>query len=151
MAEHPKVVGDKTTLAVMAVFYELGYDLYLPFGENTRADLIVDRRGDLLRVQIKSGRLRSGVVEFACCSTYGHHASPALVRRSYHGEVDAFAVYCRETHGVYLLPIGEVKNTSKCWLRVEPPRNNQSMKIRWAADYEIGRVAIEGLRVPSGA
>src|SRR5205085_11831290 len=41
--EHPKVVGDKTTLAVMAALYEAGYGLYTPFGENTRVDLIVER------------------------------------------------------------------------------------------------------------
>src|SRR4051794_3319935 len=96
MREHPKV-GDKTTLAVMAALYEAGYDLYTPFGENTRVDLIVERSGEILRIQIKSGRLRDGTVRFACCSNYGHHPAPALVRRSYHGEVDAFGVHCRDT------------------------------------------------------
>ena len=151
MREHPKVVGDKTTLAVMAALYEAGYDLYTPFGENTRVDLIVEKGGELLRVQIKSGRLREGTVRFACCSTYGHHSAPALVRRSYHGEVDAFGVYCPETRRVYLVPIAELDNKNKAWLRVEAPKNNQRDRIRWAADYEIGRVAIEGLRAPSGA
>jgi hypothetical protein len=151
MREHPKVVGDKAMLAVMAALYDAGYDLYTPFGENTRVDLIAERGGELLRVQVKSGRLREGTVRFACCSTYGHHPAPALVRRPYHGEVDAFAVYCRETAVVYLIPIRDVDNTTKAWLRVDPPKNNQHDRVRWAADYEIGRVAIEGLRAPSGA
>jgi hypothetical protein len=110
MREHPKVVGDKAMLAVMAALYDAGYDLYTPFGENTRVDLIAERGGELLRVQVKSGRLREGTVRFACCSTYGHHPAPALVRRPYHGEVDAFAVYCRETAVVYLIPIRDVDN-----------------------------------------
>jgi hypothetical protein len=150
MREHPKVVGDKTTLAVMAALYQAGYALYTPFGENTRADLIIERKGELLRVQIKSGRLRQGTVQFACCSTYGHHPSPALVRRSYHGEIDVFGVHCRETGAVYLIPIEDLDNSTSVWLRVDPPKNNQQDRIRWAADYEIGRVSIEGLRVPSG-
>jgi hypothetical protein len=149
--EHPKVVGDKTTLAVMTVLYEVGYELYTPFGENTRADLIAVRHDRVLRVQIKTGRLRNGVVQFACCSTYGHHPAPALVRRSYQGEVDAFAVYCRGTERVYLIPIEDIPNTTGVWLRVEPTKNNQREGVRWAADYEIGRVAIGGLRAPSGA
>ena len=151
MLEHPKVVGDKTTLAVMAALYEAGYDLYTPFGENTRVDLVVEKSGRLVRVQIKSARLREGTVRFSCCSNYGHHPAPALVRRSYHGEVDAFGVYCRETRRVYLIPIAALENKTKAWLRVDPPKNNQRDRIRWAADYEIGRVAIEGLRGPSGA
>jgi hypothetical protein len=151
MREHPKVVGDKTTLAVMAALYEAGYDLYTPFGENTRVDLIVEWSGEILRIQIKSGRLRDGTVRFACCSNYGHHPAPALVRRSYHGEVDAFGVHCRDTERVYLIPIADLSNRNAAWLRVDPPKNNQHDRIRWAADYEIGRVAIEGLRAPSGA
>jgi hypothetical protein len=151
MREHPKVVGDKTTLAVLTVLYALGYDLYLPFGENTRPDLVVERGAELIRIQIKSGRLRDGAVQFSCCSNYGHHPMPAMVRRPYHGEVDAFAVFCRETECVYLIPIDEVKNSSHASLRVEPTKNNQRDGVRWAADYEIGRVAIEGLRAPSGA
>jgi hypothetical protein len=151
MIEHPRVVGDKTTLAVMAALYEAGYDLYTPFGENTRTDLVIERGGELLRVQIKSGRLRRGTVQFACCSTYGHHPAPALVRRSYHGEIDAFGVYCKETRGVYLIPIADIDNNTAVWLRVDEPKNKQRDRIRWAADYLVGRVTIAGLRGPSGA
>jgi PD-(D/E)XK nuclease superfamily protein len=82
--------------------------------------------------------------------SYAHHPNPKLVKRNYVGDVDAFAVYCRATTGVNLVPIEEVP-TRQCWLRVDPPRNNQCKRIRLAADYEIGRVAIEGLRGPSGA
>ncbi len=151
MREHPKVVGDRTTLAVMAALQAAGYDLYAPFGENTRVDLIAEGGEHLLRIQIKSGRLRDGAVRFSCCSNYAHHPAPALARRAYHGEVDAFAVYCRETRGVYLVPIGELPVNTEASLRLAPARNNQQRRIRLAADYEIGRVAIEGLRAPSGA
>src|SRR3954468_7598484 len=143
--EHPKVVGDRTQLAVMAALYEAGFGLYVPFGENTRCDLIVERWGEVQRLQIKTGRLRGGAIKFAVCSTYGHHPAPALVRRSYHGEVDAFGVHCRDTERVYLIPIADLSNRNAAWPRVDPPKNNQHDRIRWAADYEIGRVAIEGL------
>jgi hypothetical protein len=72
--EHPKIVGDRTQLAVMAALYEVGYGLYVPFGENTRCDLIVERDGLLARVRVKTGRLRSGAVEFNVCSAYGQSA-----------------------------------------------------------------------------
>jgi hypothetical protein len=90
--EHPKDVGDRSTLAIVAALREHGFGVYLPF-----------------------------------------------------------AVYCRETSGVYLVPIGKLPGTTSAALRADPPRNNQFKRIRRAADYEIGRVAIERLRDSSGA
>ena len=40
--EHPKAVGDRTTLAVMLALEEAGYPFLIPFGENTRYDLAID-------------------------------------------------------------------------------------------------------------
>jgi hypothetical protein len=60
-------------------------------------------------------------------------------------------VYCRETAGVYLIPIEDLAVQHRASLRVVPTRNNQTYKTRPATDYEIGRVAIEGPRGPSGA
>jgi len=149
--EHPKDVGDRSTLAIITVLRELGYGVYLPFGENTRCDLILERGDELARVQCKSGRLRQGAVRFAVCSSYAHHPHPKVIRRDYHGDVEYFAVYCRDTSAVYLVPIEDLPVIREGTLRVAPSRNNQRERIRFAADYEIGRVAIGGLRGSSGA
>jgi hypothetical protein len=149
--EHPKTIGDRSTLAIIGALQRLGYGIYMPFGENTRCDLVVESDRRLVRVQCKTGRLRNGAVEFNLCSTYGHHRNPQTYARPYHGEVDYFAVYCLETTGVYLVPIGELPGTRRAYLRIDPPRNQQRRRIRSAARYEIARVAIEGLRGPSGA
>jgi hypothetical protein len=42
----------------------------------------------------------------------------------------------------YLIPIDEVQTWSYASLRVNPPRNNQCRRIRYAADYEIARVSV---------
>ena len=135
----------------MAAFHELGFELFLPFGENTRCDIVAGIGGELRRVQCKTGRLREGAIRFALCSNYGHHRNPQTCHRDYRGQVDYFAVYCPETTGVYLVPIVDLPGSRSAYLRVDPPRNNQRRKIRFAAPYEIARVAIEGLRGPSGA
>jgi hypothetical protein len=140
---HPKDIGDRSTLAVLLTLADAGYPVLLPFGENTRYDVVIDEGERLSRVQIKTGRLRGGAVLFAACSCYGHHRNPATARRSYNGQVDYFAVYCAETTGVYLIPIEELGVRVQCALRIDPPRNNQNLGVRWAAKYEIGRVAIE--------
>ena len=134
----------------MSALQESGYALYLPFGENTRCDLIVERDGELIRIQCKTGRLRDGSIRFAVCSCYGHHRNPETARRTYQGQIDFFAVYCPETRSVYLIPIEDVPLKVAAYLRVHTPRNNQRRRIRMAADYEIARVTTEGLRAPSG-
>ena len=52
--EHPKDVGDRTTLAVMLALRCLGYQVSVPFGENSRYDLVVDDGRRLQRVQCKT-------------------------------------------------------------------------------------------------
>ncbi|MBA3364927.1 MAG: hypothetical protein H0U03_03960 [Actinobacteria bacterium] len=85
--EHPKAIGDRTALAVMLALQEAGFSVLVPFGENTRYDLVIDDGVRLARVQCKTGRLRQGAVRFAVCSTYGHHPNPRVVRRDYRDEV----------------------------------------------------------------
>lgn len=149
--EHPKDIGDRSTLAIMAALQRLGYGIYTPFGENTRCDLVVEAGESLVRVQCKTGRLRRGAIEFALCSNYGHHRNPQTYARDYHGQIDYFAVYCLQTGGVYLVPISDLPGRRQALLRYDPPRNRQRRGVRFAAQYEVARVAIEGLRVSSGA
>ena len=138
--DHPKTIGDRTTLVVMLALREAGYSLYLPFGENTRCDLAIDEIDRLARVQCKTGRLRNGAVRFKACSSYAHHRNPRTNGRHYLGEIDYFAVYCPETAGVYLIPITEIPLTTQGAIRVHPPRNGQRRRIRFARDYLVATV-----------
>jgi PD-(D/E)XK endonuclease len=117
----------------------------MPFGENTRYDLVIDDGQALARVQCKTGRLRNGAVRFAVCSFYGHHPHPSDVQRDYHGEVDYFCVHCPETGGVYLVPIEDLPVRRQAALRVDPTRNGQRCKIRSASEYEVGRVPVPAI------
>jgi hypothetical protein len=139
--EHPKTKGDKSTLAIIFGLREIGYEVLTPFGENTRYDLVIDD-GRLSRVQCKTGRLRHGVILFATCSCYGHHRKPESARRSYDGEVDLFAIYCRETGGVYLVPIDDLPVKVQGTLRVAAPRNSQKAGVRFAADYLVATIKV---------
>jgi len=97
--EHPKDIGDRATLAVMLALREAGFAISLPFGENTRYDLVIDDGSRLRRVQCETGRLRDGAVRFPTCSTSGHHRRPGTARRDYADDVDCIAVHCPETLG----------------------------------------------------
>jgi len=135
--QHPKEIGDRSTLAIMLALREAGYQLLVPFGENTRYDLAIDDGTRLARVQCKTGRLRNGAILFNACSSYAHHSNPRVVKRDYQGQIDYFAVFCPQTRQSYLIPIADVTTRYLAMLRVDPPRNNQRRGIRFAADFQI--------------
>jgi hypothetical protein len=105
-----------------------------PFGVNQRYDLVLDLDGRFLRVQCKTGRLRNGSVVFHTRSVRANRAG--WFARGYEGEIDLFAVYCPELDRLYAVPI-EVAPLGGGTLRVAPAANNQSRRIRWAADFEL--------------
>ena len=67
--EHPKTKGDRSTLAIMYGLREMGHSLLVPFGENTRYDLVVDDGSHLWRVQCKTGRVRDEMANSATCDS----------------------------------------------------------------------------------
>jgi hypothetical protein len=140
MRPNPKAIGENSEAQVLAAFLQAGEVVLLPFGDNQRYDAVLDRGGNFIRVQVKTGRLRDGTVRFATASTgstTGHRT-----RTTYIGAIDCFAVYCPETLRVYLVPIGECAGVTM-WLRLEPSASGQNKKIRLAGDYEYphGQVA----------
>jgi PD-(D/E)XK endonuclease len=144
--DHPKAIGDRTTLAVMLVLQAAGIPFSIPFGENTRYDLLIEDGDSVARVQCKTGRLISGTIVFHLCSYYAHHPRPKP-SRNYHGEVEYFAVFCPATSGVYLVPIEDLHGLGRQGtLRVDATRNNQRRKVRPASRYQLGRVSLEVLR-----
>jgi hypothetical protein len=142
---HAKTVGDVSQAHVLARLIEHGKEILVPWGENQRYDLVIDGFGHFVRVQVKTGRLRKGSIVFNTCSLSYHHPSnqgTKQYRHDYRGDADLFGVYCPETRGLYLVPVHEAGKRS-CALRVDPPHNNQSKKIRWARDYELPSVPPE--------
>lgn len=135
----------------MTALREAGYAVLLPFGENTRYDLVIDDGAALGRVQCKTGRLREGGVRFAACSSYAHHPNPKMVTRDYLGQIDYFAIYCPETAGVYLVPVQDAQVRRTGTLRVAAARNGQKRRIRTAATYEIGQVSIRPRTEPGAS
>jgi hypothetical protein len=130
-----KSIGDISELRVASALAELGYAVSKPLGENQRYDLIADDGERLQRIQVKTGRIRNGVIVFNCCSTHGHRRN-SVKTRPYTGQIELLAVYCPETEKVYILPEKEL-TASVAHLRLLPTRNNMKKTIRWAAEYEL--------------
>jgi hypothetical protein len=132
----------ETAIALAAI--KLGVGVFRPYGDE-RYDLIFDCRPRLWRVQCKWARRYGDVVVVRCYSS--RRTRSGLLRRKYTAdEIDAFAAYCQELDRCFFLPIDQCP-PSEVRLRVAPTRNNQTLGIKWADDFDFAA----RLRDPQGA
>jgi hypothetical protein len=124
--------GDFAEAAVLHALTEAGLLVFMPFGRFGPYDMIVDMPGGrLVRVQVKSGRVRRGCVIFNSCST-----DHGRGREDYLGKADVFAVHAPTPDSVYVLDVAAAV-TRVTTLRLEPTRNAQQRRIRFAADHTL--------------
>ena len=143
----PSQKGRMAEASVALVATNLGWDVHLPFGDGSRADMVLqDSRGDVFRTQVKWGRLHGEVIKVRL-STSRTTPTRGYVRSTYGpDEIDLLAVWCEETNQAYAVPISEVQAMTYLHLRLGPTRNNQSIGVRYASDYFLGAVAQLGER-----
>lgn len=141
-----KHIGIVSELVAMERFAGAGFLMCVPFGDCAPYDIILDdRRGSIFKIQVKTGRLRKGVVRFSCCSWHSHRKQPPT---QYTGMIDAFGVYCPDNDEFYVVPIDSSAATSSFGsLRVEKPANNNSKLINWAHDYRYDENSPDALSI----
>ena len=128
-----KQIGENSEAQVLAALLKNGEVVLLPFGDNQRYDLVVERGGEFERVQVKTGRIKDGRIAFSTASTYDHRGGG---RRGYAGQAECFMVYCPDNDKIYKVQVEAVPPSSSATLRLETPKNNQVRRIMWAKDYE---------------
>lgn len=125
-----KARGEISEAKAIAALLEKGYSVSTPFGNNQRYDVIVDDGNKLSKVQVKTGRLRNGCVEFNTTNVNCFNGK----RKSYVGQIDYFVVYCPDTDKLYKIDIEDASCGSSMSLRIETPRKVNTT-IKWAKDY----------------
>lgn len=126
--------GDISEAMILTRFLELNIPVSIPFSDNESYDLIIDINGILKKVQVKTGRLRNGVIIFNTCNSINTNIIKNRKEESYIGKVDYICMYCPDTKECYMLDVincGEFKTS----LRVNETKNIQSKYIKYAKDY----------------
>jgi PD-(D/E)XK endonuclease len=101
-----------------------------------RYDLVFDLRPRLLRVQCKTAALSGDVIVIRCYSC--RRNAEGLLKRLYTSdEIDAVAAYCSELDRAFLVPSERISGRSHIQLRLRPAKNNQTMGVNWADDFEF--------------
>jgi len=127
--------GELSEFEIIAALLRAGRVILRPLSAGLRYDLVIDNEdGTFARVQCKTGVLRNGAIVFRVCVSDARR--PGGV--SYHGQIEAFAVYCPDTSRAYLVPMGNVAGTTTtARLRVGAAKNGQAKRIRAAEPFEI--------------
>ncbi|MDX6486671.1 MAG: hypothetical protein QOF43_1824 [Gaiellaceae bacterium] len=130
-------------MAETAIIYQcvrLGIGVSRPL-DDERYDLILDLHPQLIRVQCKWAVQHGDVV---VVRLYSNRRGPSgmITKRYSSSEVDAFAAYCESTDRCYYLPCSFAR-FREVRFRLGPTKNNQSARVRWAKDYELGATLLE--------
>jgi hypothetical protein len=138
----PKEKGNLTELQCITSFYELGYQVSIPYGENSRYDFIADVDGILLKIQVKTSHStdNGASIEFSCRSTRVNSKNN-ISRKYTSDEIDYFCTYYNNQ--CYLIPVAECSATKK--LRFEAPKNGQKTGVNYAKNYKL-RSQIEKIK-----
>jgi hypothetical protein len=124
--------GNAAEAAVLQALTAAGFHVLVPFGDGLAFDLAAALpSGQILRIQVKAGRVKGGVAEFNSAST--DHGNG---QRHYRDRADLIAVYVPSLCRVFMVPVHDCP-TSRGRLRLEAARNNQRRRIRLAEDYSF--------------
>ena len=138
-----KQIGNIGEAKVLSKFIELGFPVYIPFGDNEKADLVVEFNGKLNKVQVKTSiDAKNGNVIFDLTSSTAHRKNG--MRHKYTiDEVDYFALnnLCRDK--IYLLKVTETP-IDTIRFRYEYPKNGQTCGVHFEDDYLIDNILKSG-------
>jgi hypothetical protein len=141
----PSQKGAVAEAWITAATTELGLTVLRPVCEGRRYDLVIDLEPELLRVQCKLARHVAGVLSVRLATS--RYTPQGYVRTCYTADqIDAIGAYSPELKRCFIIPIDEVSShRAAVHLRLDPTRNNQAERIKWARDFEFAHV-IERLR-----
>jgi hypothetical protein len=108
-----------------------GWNLYKPLDQNSRIDLLAEKRGKFKRIQVKYCTPYKG-----CLRIELEHPMRNTGPYS-ENEVDEIGVYDAENQNCYLIPLKDILPRGEIWLRVSSLVKKQERNINWAKKYQI--------------
>lgn len=129
-----KQKGNLTELQCISAFYNMGYSVSIPYGENNRYDFIADVNGILLKIQVKTASSRDNgkTFDFSCRSSR-INSKKVYSKKYSKKEIDYFATYIYNK--CYLLPVEECSTSKR--IRFEKTLNNQDENTNFEENYRL--------------
>lgn len=128
---HKKTKGSIAEMMVASKLMTKGWNILFPFGENSRYDLVAEKNGKFVKVQVKYVTPVKGVLSIGCKSSNNWSVDKYTPE-----QVDFIATYDSTSSKVYFVPSSSF-NSSAIKLRIAPTRNKQKVNIKYAKDFAV--------------
>lgn len=135
MYNNSSVIGNIGETVALAEFAKRGVPVLIPFGQNVPYDLVIQLNNKFYKVQCKTCQsVKDGKMLFNVCRTNGFTGKHTTYTSE---EVDFLFLYCIENNYMALVPIEDVTVHRGFVIRIDKPKNNQTLNVRMAQDYEL--------------
>ena len=108
-----------------------GWKVYKPLDQNSRVDLVIEKKGKLKRIQIKYCTPRNGCL--AIDLEHRIRKTKPFVKN----DLEAIGAYDPINDKYYLIPFDRIFPKGTFWLRITKPASSQVKGINKAGDFEI--------------
>lgn len=134
-----KRIGNIGEAKVLAKFVEMGIPIYIPFGDDEKADLIAEFDGKLNKIQVKTSiKSKNGCSIFDLTSSTAHRTSGE--RRKYlNSAIDYFALYSLDRDKIYLMKVPD-NPMSAITIRFEDTKSGMKSRVNYESDFLIENV-----------
>jgi len=129
--------GEWAEVCFLARALHLGCHVSKPYGDSAPYDFLVDMRGTLKRVQVKSVAFKDG-------KNFHITAGHGLKKRAYHtGELDLIAAYIIPCDAWYIIPLAALGGVRAVWFAPHRPsrRKFECFREAW---HLLGSEALKG-------
>ena len=134
--------GNLGEVKTLSKFIELNIPVYLPFGDNERADLIAEFDGKLNKIQVKSASMRPNgtcAFPFYSFSNAKGNNGKGYKKLFYGNEIDYFVLYNLTLDKIMIYKNNNL-NQSGITIRYIKTRNNQSIGVVYFDEYSFEKL-----------
>jgi hypothetical protein len=134
-----KRIGNIGEAKVLAKFVEMGIPIYIPFGDDEKADLVAEFNGKLNKIQVKTSiKSKNGCSIFDLTSSTAHRTNGG--RRKYsNSEIDYFALYSLDRDKIYLMKAPDNPMTA-ITIRFEDTKSGKKIGVNYESDFLIENI-----------
>ena len=135
-----QIKGLTTELICMQKFIELGYIVSVPYGNNSRYDLLVDNGTTIWKIQCKTAKLNeNGSYTIQTCNK----VSTTTQRRVKHytkDEIDFIASVVQNQ--LVIIPVELIEKTASKVFRIELPKHGAKSNCNLIEDFTVEKYLI---------
>mgnify|MGYP001412607861 CR=1 FL=1 len=131
---NPNKKGTLGEIAICKELFQLGYNVFVEFGNSSKVDLIVlDKNYKTYKIQVKTTESKDGCVEIYSIKTC---LNPKYNSTYTIDQVDIFAIYVIDKDIVFYITAKELlQNSKSSKFRFSESKNGQIKNVRFIKDY----------------